>query len=286
LSASVKASAEVTETVKADAEVAETIETVEEVVASETPVEEDYSELDADTLEASFLNNPEPTWMFSSNGNPVIKIKKSKVSEDSHLLFATAKFPELFINRVKESCFATAIKDFSAETFTTASLMNSVDLENMAFEKLQSTVIPKFQDCMALTIEGAAKGVYPELNQELKASFFDAFVSRGMPESKTKEAIEASFLDSGPIVFSSIIAKATELMYKKEEAYSEIKATIQASGNIRQVTEEDIEAKEFKAKLKAGNLPFSTNELTNTALQSSIAKTSMGSYRDRIKFKK
>ena len=253
---------------------------------SECEDEEDYSDLDAETLEASFLKNPEPTWMFSSNGNPVIKIKKSKLSADSHMLFDTDKFPKLFINRVKESCFATAIKDFSAEVFTTASLMNIVDLENMAFEKLQSSIIPKFQDCMALTVEGAAKGVYPELNQELKASFFDAFVSRGMPESKTKEAIEASFLDSGATVFSSIIAKATELMYKKKEAYSELKATIQASGTVRKATEEDIDTKEFKAKLKAGNLPFSTNDLTNAALQSSIAKTSINSYRDRIKFKK
>lgn len=246
----------------------------------------DYSDIDPESLEASFLNLPEPTWMFFSKGNPVIKLKKSRVSADSHLLFATSKFPELFLNRMKESCVATAIKDFNAEVFNTASLMNSVDLENMAFEKLQANILPKFQDCMALTIEGAAKGVYPELNQELKASFFDAFVSRGMPESQVKEAIEASFLDAGPIVFSSIIAKATELMYKKEEAYSEIKATIQASGTVRSVTEEDMEAKEFKAKLKAGNLPFSTNDLSNSALQSSIAKTSLDSYRNKIKFKK
>ena len=238
-------------------------------------------------IEASFLSNPEPTWMFFHNGQPFLKLKKSRMSADSHLIFDNARFPEIFLNRVKETTLASAIKDFNGEIFKSKKLINSVDLESMAFERLQSTILPKFQDCMALAIEGSAKGVYSDLNKELKASFYDEFVSRGMPESDTKKAIEASFLNAGPVVFSSIIAKATELMYKKEESYSAIKATIQASGTVNaMITEEDLEKKEFKAKLKAGNLPFSTSEITaNSSLNRSMVKTSVNTYRDRIKFK-
>jgi len=286
----VKASDEEVE-VKASDEEVEVKDSDEDPVSEEEELQNE--ELDASAekvniseLEASFINKPEPTWVFFNNGTPTLKISKSRVSKEASPIFSTNKFPEIFIDHAKVTTLATAIKDFNAEVLSSSEVLSSLDLENLAFEKLQAQVLPKLQDCIALAIEGAAKGVYADLNQDLKASFFDHFVTRGMPESKVQEAIEASFLDSGAISFTAILAKATELMYKKDESYAEIKHMIQASGPIRKVTEQDLESQEVRTKLKAGNLPLSSTEvLAASILNRKVTKTSVDDYRDRIKFK-
>ena len=279
------------EEVKASDEEVEVKDSDEDPVSEEEELQNE--ELDASAekvniseLEASFINKPEPTWVFFNNGTPTLKISKSRVSKEASPIFSTNKFPEIFIDHAKVTTLATAIKDFNAEVLSSSEVLSSLDLENLAFEKLQAQVLPKLQDCIALAIEGAAKGVYADLNQDLKASFFDHFVTRGMPESKVQEAIEASFLDSGAISFTAILAKATELMYKKDESYAEIKHMIQASGPIRKVTEQDLESQEVRTKLKAGNLPLSSTEvLAASILNRKVTKTSVDDYRDRIKFK-
>jgi len=141
---------------------------------------------------------------------------------------------------------------------------------------------------LALAIEGSAKGVYPNLNKDLKASFFDELVARGMPESKVQEAIEAAFLSAGTDVFTAIVAKATELMYKSEDSYKDLKATIQSAGIIHgkpTLIEDDLEKKEVREKLIAGSVPLSFVN-SSDSVATPFALKSVQKFRDRISFRR
>jgi len=243
---------------------------------------------EAQELEAALISSPEPTWYFFKQGKPILKITKSKVHTDAHPIFATKDFVDIFKTRISELSLSAAIKEFNAEVIKEEEVINSLDLESLAFDKLQAQVIPKFQDCLALAIEGSAKGVYPSLNKDLKASFFDELVARGMPESKVQEAIEAAFLSAGTDVFTAIVAKATELMYKSEESYKDLKATIQSAGIIHgkpTLTEDDLEKREVKEKLIAGSIPLSFAG-SSGGLNTPFTLRSVQKFRDRISFKR
>jgi len=240
-------------------------------------------------IEAAMVSSPEPTWFLFKSGKPILKITKSKVHADAHPIFATESFVEMFKARVEEASLISAIKDFNAEVVKDDEVINSLDLEKLAFDRLQSQVIPKFQDCLALAIEGSAKGVYPNLNKELKASFYDELVARGLPETKCQEAIEAAFLSAGTDVFMALVAKATELMYKPDNSFKELKATIQSAGIVHgkpTVTEDDLEKKEVRERLSAGNLPLQNLVSTTDSLTAPFALKSVQSFRDRISFRK
>jgi len=258
---------------------------VEDIEEPENQVEmEEGSE-----MEATMVSSPEPTWFFFKRGKPILKIEKSKVHADAHPIFATESFVEMFKARVDEVSLISAIKEFNAEVIKDDEVINSLDLEKLAFDRLQSQVIPRFQDCLALAIEGSAKGVYPTLNDELKASFYDELVARGLPESKAKEAIEAAFLSAGTDVFMALVAKATELMYKPENSFKELKATIQSAGIVHgkpTVTEDDLEKKEVRERLSAGNLPLQSVISATDSLKAPFALKSVQSFRDRISFRK
>jgi len=249
----------------------------------EKPVTEDD-----ESLEAALISSPEPTWYLFKKGIPVLKITKSKVHADAHPLFATQDFIEIFKGRVSETSLASAIKEFNADVVKDEEMINSLDLETLAFDKLQAQVIPKFQDCIALTIEASVKGVYPNLNKDLKASFFDELVARGLPESKAQEAIEAAFLSAGTDVFTAIVAKATELMYKSEESYKDLKTTIQSAGVIHgkpSLTEEDIERKDMREKLTAGSVPLSFIS-SNDSVNTPFSLKSVEKIKQRISFRR
>jgi len=258
---------------------------VEDIEEPENQVEmEEGSE-----IEAAMVSSPEPTWFLFKSGKPILKITKSKVHADAHPIFATESFVEMFKARVEEASLISAIKDFNAEVVKDDEVINSLDLEKLAFDRLQSQVIPKFQDCLALAIEGSAKGVYPNLNKELKASFYDELVARGLPETKCQEAIEAAFLSAGTDVFMALVAKATELMYKPDNSFKELKATIQSAGIVHgkpTVTEDDLEKKEVRERLSAGNLPLQNLVSTTDSLTAPFALKSVQSFRDRISFRK
>jgi len=271
-------------------------EIVEEDVETEDKeddVEEEVQEKISSTseLEASLIQNPEPSWYFFKNGRPLFRILKSNVHSDARPLFETQQFLNIFDESSRRSSVEAAMKEFNAEVFENENTLNTLDLESIAFEKLQSHVIPKFQDCLALAVTGASKGVYPNLNKELKACFYDELVARGITETKVEEAIEAAFAGAGTNIFTALIAKATELMYKSDEAYSEIKATVVSAGFVKgkaSITESDIETNEFRTKLKAGNYPLtgSTESVVAPKASDAIVKTVVSDYRNRLAFRK
>lgn len=227
----------------------------------EEEVEDKLEASDLASLEACFTQLPEPAWLFTSNGIPIIRITKSKVDASAHPIFAE-KFADIFVKRAQETSLTSAVKEFNAEVFSSNKILNNLDLENMAFEKMSSTVMPKFIDCLGLAIQGAAKGIFDDLSTELKAAFFDSLVARGLSESDAEGAIEESFSSAGPDVFTAMVKKATELFHKPEVAYKEIKSTIAASGRVRSssVTKDDEDRKTIRQKLVAGSIPLVTSE--------------------------
>jgi|AntAceMinimDraft_10_1070366.scaffolds.fasta_scaffold02816_2 Zn finger protein HypA/HybF involved in hydrogenase expression len=263
-----------------------------EIVEEDREEEEVQDALSSDSLgiEASLISSPEPTWVFFKGGVPAFKLVKSKTPVAAHPIFDTDQFLEAFKQRAKETSLTSTVKEFNGDVFELGEVLSSLDLEELAFERLQSTVIPKFLDCLALSIEGAVKGVYPSLNKQLKAAFFDELVARGLTDSKAISAVESAFTAAGSDVFTALVSKATELMYKKPETYKEIKSTIQSSGTIHgelQISEEDLEQKEVEEKLRAGNINFNPSKnVLPLSVINPIADKTIASYRERISFRK
>ncbi len=242
------------------------------------PVPEDEEEIKEEIVgfEASFINSPEPTWVFFKNGNPSFKIRRSKLHSSIHPMFSDDNFVYSFQKRVDEVGVTASIKEFNAEVFEKENLIDSFDLEALAFQKLQASFVPKFIDCIALAIEGSVKGIYKDLNSELKAAFFDELVAAGTTETKALKAIEASFSSAGSEVFTGIVAKAMELINKPDSSLKEIKSTIQASGMLN-ISIEDVEKRELGAILTAGNVNIDT--------LGSLRDSGLKNVRDRIRFK-
>jgi hypothetical protein len=246
--------------------------------------ENSQEESDIESFEAALLANPE-SWIIFKNGSPILRILKSSTPADAHVIFSSPDFIKVFKQEAKEKSLASAINSFNAEIMDEREVIRYLDIKSMAFDQLRASAIPKFQGCLALALEGASKGIYPDVYSELKGAFFDELVSRGMEDRDATAAIEASFTSSGSDVFSALIAKATELMYKPKKEFVAIKATIQTAGVVpnANLSGDDLERKLFRERLKEGNIPIATREGILTASSSSaLAASTINSLRARI----
>ena len=202
-------------------------------------------------------------------------------------MFATEGFVNIFLDRVSDVGLTSAVKEFGGEVFDNKDTLNHLDIETLAFDKIKSHVLPKFIDCLALAVEGASKGVYPDLNTALKAEFVDEITSRGVSTEDAVEIVESSFKAAGTDVFAALISKAQDLYTKGEGAFKEIKATIQASGYITSSKVSDnFEKKELRSRLLAGNMPImSTPESITASTKESFKTQTVGNFRERIQLR-
>ena len=240
-------------------------------------------------IEAVLLSSPQPTWIFFKESSPIFKLVLSKINDEVKPFFTNHDFVEILQNRAKETSLASTIKEFGGEVFNTPEVINSLDLEELAYNKLHAQIMPKFQDCLALAIEGASKGVYPDLHRQLKSSFYEEFVTRGFPEDTCVGAIEAAFIGAGPEVFTAIIAKGTELLNKSKSAYKEIKSTIQKAGFVRgvpTVTEDDIQHKQLVGKVNNGNVPLEIVGSISNGVKIPLRQKSVDVCREKISFRR
>lgn len=256
---------------------------------TEGEVEDKLSDISVDdeNMEASFLNKPESHWVIFNNGVPLVRIRKSTQPPESHTIFASEKFFDIFRQRVKETTLFAAVKEFGAEIINSEEVMQPEDVEEVAYDRLQSSVLPKFLDCVTMSIEGMVRNIYPSLNKELKASFYDELRARGIKEPEG--IVDASFDSAGSKVFAALIAKAMELYNKPEEIRAEIKDTILSTDKAKDeinsvpVTEDDLESLEVRAKLTAGNIPVKeSNESITYLSNNSFIGASVDNMRDRI----
>jgi len=269
-------------------EVIEPEEEVEEEVEEEEEeeVQDKLGDIEVDELEAALLAKPEDHWMIFSNGEPLLRFLKSNQPEESHAIFSTSKFFDFFQQRAKETSLFGASREFNAELIIPDKIMTTSDVEEVVYDRLQSTVLPKFLDCTSLAIEGMVRNIYPDLSLELKASFYDELRARGIAEPN--EVVEAVFDAAGSKVFAAIVAKAMELYNKPDEIRSELKSTILSTEKATNVTvneeklsEDDVESIEVKAKLRDGNIPLKETVVSNV-VSNRFAKASVNDLRDRI----
>lgn len=266
-------------------EIGEETENMEENLNLEpTDVEEEAEEKLASSsteeLEAAFISNPKQ-WVFFKSGVPYFTIEESKISPESHAIFSSDAFTHIFAQRVQETSLGKAIKEFNGKFLTTANVPIE-DIEALASDKFKSTHLPELLKCVAMAIEGATKGVFPEINQELKAAFYEELVARGMLPNRAYEAIEASFSSSAKQFFSAVIAKAMELFHKPENIRQEIKAMIQSSGTISGTayTPEDFEQMEVQNRLKASFVPVMSNAVNSESVKTLRDQITLGGRRN------
>ncbi len=254
----------------------------------EGAAQEELEEEITSKLEAAYLSLPEPTWMIFSNGAPIVSFCLSKQPEEAKAVFATEEYINIIKNKIATTSIAATAKEFNANILSKKKVLSMLDVEEVAYEKLQSTVLPKFTDCLNLAVLGMTKNVYPDLNSELKACFFDELKARNV--SDASQVIESCFESAGTKVFEALIAKAMELFHKKDEALAEVKATITASSTVKStvpVTAESLERKELKDKLIAGSIPVEDSEpAVQLKANKEMVQAGVTDVRSRISFKK
>jgi Zn finger protein HypA/HybF involved in hydrogenase expression len=234
--------------------------------------------------------DPNAQWYLFSNGEPVVRFKKTSVPDALKTLFASPNFMMIFRNRAASTTLAATLKEFNAEIIRPDKVMPSLEIEAVAYEKLQASVLPKFMDCLSMAILGMTRNVFPDLNTELKAAFFDELSARGVQDPQA--VVETAFDVAGPKVFEALVAKAMEFFNKKDELREEIKATILSTDKARTlakpVTQEDIEKQELKAKLMAGSIPLINMEriVDTSGSNRQVMQASVDDVRSRLSFGK
>jgi hypothetical protein len=237
-----------------------------------------------DEMEATLVANPEPTWFMFSKGEPILRIKMSAQPKENHILFKDSKFFTLFKNRAKGTSLLSAAREFNADVVEMDEVLSPSDVEEVVYDNLQSSVMPKFLDCVNLAIEGMVRNIYTDLNAELKASFYDELKARGVVNPRA--AVDATFGAAGSKVFAAIVAKAMELYNKPDNIRSELKSTILATdcasdSTTQEVSEDDLDSIEVKEKLVAGNLPIKDDGMVNLSSQA-VKSAVVDNLRDRI----
>jgi len=138
----------------------------------------------------------------------------------------------------------------SVETSALAKKMKSEAKAEMQ-KDVQKAVIAakdKFIESVKLAIAGMNKNFFKNDNN-LKASCYAAFSGLGLDEDEAQEKTEAIFSNSDDF-FSSVVAKAQELMTYDETAFKTVASAVSEAGvGVRAVTT-------FEQKLTQGNSPI------------------------------
>lgn len=230
----------------------------EEVNPSDAPEEEepdagDDEEVDLSAMEAHLYGQGtvNPFWLLCQNQLPILRLQAT--TPELKILAESHKFVDLFKQRATETSLTTAIREFGA-TVLHPKAISSMEMDAAIYEKLSATYLPKLLQCIAIAIEGMVRNIYPDLNMELKAAFYDEMKARGVGDPA--EVVEAAFSIAGSKVFAAVLSKAMELFNKPEESLSEIKAMVMSSVAVKGAIPSDPEHDELKARLTAGNIPL------------------------------
>lgn len=185
----------------------------------------------------------------ASTGNPLFIFRKSDCSADLQSIFATSLMTDAFTQVARKDGIGTAVSKFGGKAYPVKEVMRSNYLDSLVDAKVNTEIMPRFIECMALAVDGAIKGVYSDLRQEINASLANDLIGAGLPRERVETAITATLGSGGTTVFASILAKAMDLMRKTPAAYEEAKSMI-ASTALPQ-SEMDMEQSRVRATLNA-----------------------------------
>lgn len=258
-------------------------EAVEQKITSEDLV----NDMEAQLIAGSTDN---PIWYLFHKGTPIFRIEASTQPQEVRgTLFKQPRFVDFFKQRIRETTVAQAMKEFGAQMVEPQKLMAALDVESLAYERLQGTVLPQFTDCLDMAIQGMVRNVYPELQIELKASFYDEMTARGI--QNPEQAIDAAFSTCGTKVFQGLVAKALELFNKPTNVREELKATIMATAGVKSAvtaTAEQTDLQEFRSKLAASSVPVANPEPLTTVqpVAAALHTGVVDNVRSKIAFRK
>lgn len=189
----------------------------------------------------------------AKSGNPLFVFRRKNCSDDLKDVFATSIMVQAFNQIARNDGIGTAVKKFGGNTYNTKEVMNSNYIDSLVTAKVNSEFIPKFIECMALVVDGAVKGVYPEIRRDIVDAMSNDLVGAGLPKDRVDAAVVATFGNGGTTVYASILAKAVELMRKTPEAYNEAKSMIASAQAPAEIDLDKVEQKEIRAKLDSNS---------------------------------
>lgn len=226
----------------------ESEEQPEEEVKEEKKTVDDSEDI-KQLIQGSYLPNSE-NWVFFKKNEPFFRIEKNKVSKDLQPIFANNHFFNLVTTRIEEVGLSNTLREFNASVYNIENIADSIDIESYAFEKFQSSILPKFIDCLHLAIKGSTN-VFTDLNASIRSTLVADLVGSGLPTEEVSTAVTNSITSSGPELFGNFIVKALELYKKDTSAFTELKSIVATASPY---TQEDFSRKELRNTLVGGNL--------------------------------
>lgn len=221
----------------------------------------------------------------ASTGNPLFVFRKEDCSDDVKSIFGSSMMISAFNQIAAKDGIGMAVKKLGGRTFSNRQLLTSNFIDSMVSAKVKSEVLPKLIECMALAVDGALKGVYPQLRKDIADGMTNELIGSGLPRERVTAALASALGNGGMTVFASIIKHAVDLMKKSEPAYNEAKSMI-ASAQYQDADNFDIERNRVVATLNASSNIVLGNTQVDLGNKPSNFANDVAKLRERLKFSK
>lgn len=217
----------------------------------------------------------------ASSGNPLFIFRKKNCNDDMKSLFGSSLMIQAFNQICDKEGIGNAVAKFGGKAFNSKQILESNYIDTLVDNKIKNSVIPKFIECMALAVEGAMKGIYPDLRKSMNDSMCNELQGAGLPYERVQAAVKCTF-GSGACstIYSSILAKAMELFNKSESNYSETKSIIASAENSNSTPMDD-EQMSVRAALNASTMSIVTPSVYGSH---SSQSSEVSELRQRLKF--
>jgi predicted RNA-binding Zn-ribbon protein involved in translation (DUF1610 family) len=220
-------------------------------------------------------NGPDGTLVaFSAKtGNPMYVFKRSKCSADIQSIFGTNSMISGFKHIAKTEGVGSAVSKFGGSIFSNK-VLTPAYIESLAQARINNSVLPRLIECMALATEGGIKGIYPDINKELRDSMMNELIGSGIPRERVEACVSSILGNNATTLYASILAKAVALLKKPQPVFEETKAMICAA-NTGSFTAEDAEHHKVRAALNASSMRLldpSVAEITSSVKDDSVTE--------------
>lgn len=220
-------------------------------------------------------NGPDGTLVaFSAKtGNPMYVFKRNKCSADIQSIFGTTSMISGFKHIAKTEGVGSAVSKFGGSIFSNK-VLTPAYIESLAQARINDSVLPRLIECMALATEGGIKGIYPDINKELRDNMMNELIGSGIPRERVEACVSSVLGNNATTLYASILAKAVALLKKPQPVFEETKAMICAA-NTGSFTAEDAEHHKVRAALNASSMRLldpSVTEITSSVKDDSVTE--------------
>lgn len=207
-----------------------------------SPVNDEMRVSASDVKLDLFGENDSPFYNVTIAGNPVGRIHWADQpdAEEIRASFTTSAFAKSIAEAMEKCGPLEVLRSVNASLFAEqvekSKLADKIraDVEEELEEDFRSKLLglrDDYADAIAVVIAGINKNFFSDVDNPLKAAFYDRLSDLGMyaPEDLVEEVLA----ESGPDFFDAVMDKAQELMTRSEEAREEITAAITEANALR-----------------------------------------------------